>query len=262
MRATIGLEAFHEILFVSWATNAMMHPALPFVCDGFELLQNHDMKRRTSVSVAKTLKGIFAARVVGAPALRGVASWWIGLLFSAMGIHAKSPIFLADHPALSPDGQTLAFSWRGDIWTVPSTGGVARLLAQHPGRDTQPSFSPNGRQIAFLSDRQPGPQVYLMPAGGGAAQQITSHSEGYSLEGWYPDGSALLVNAVRDHFWRYGQRFFRVQLQPPAGEQWLFDDYGRDGDLSPDGRRLVHAGRGGMVAQRVPGIAREPDMDS
>ena len=69
----------------------------------------------------------------------------------------------------------------------------------------------------FLSDRQPGPQVYVMPVGGGAVQQITAHSEGYSLDGWYPDGSALLVNAVRDHFWRAGQRFFTAVLHDHSG---------------------------------------------
>ena len=72
-----------------------------------------------------------------------------GILFAAWPLHARSPIFLAQDPALSPDGQTLAFSWRGDIWSVAATGGVARLLTQHPGQDTTPRFSPDGRQLAF-----------------------------------------------------------------------------------------------------------------
>ena len=161
----------------------------------------------------------------------------LGLLISAGGVRARAPIQLAQDPTLSPDGKTLAFSWRGDLWTVPTTGGVAKQLTQHPGRDTAPGFSPDGRQLAFVSDREPGPQVFLMPAAGGVPEQLTAHSEGYTLEGWYPDGSGLLVNADRDYsyYTRSGQRFFRVPVKGQAGEQPLFDDYGRTGDLSPDG---------------------------
>ena len=129
-------------------------------------------------------------------------------------------MLLPQDPALSPDGKTLVFSWRGDLWSVASAGGVARPLTQHPGRDTAPTLSPDGRQLAFLSDRQAGPQVYLMPAAGGVPAQLTAHSEGYTLEGWYPDGAALLVNADRDysHYPRSGLRFFRLPVGGPAGE--------------------------------------------
>jgi tricorn protease len=159
---------------------------------------------------------------------------------------ARTPIQLPQDPALSPDGKTLVFSWRGDLWSVPSTGGVARALTQHPGRDTSPVFSPDGQRLAFLSDRQAGPQVHLMPAGGGTPVQLTAHSEGYALDGWYPDGSALLVNAERDysHYVRAGVRFFRIPVAGPAAEAPLFDDYGRTGDLSPDGRRLLFTREG------------------
>jgi tricorn protease len=160
--------------------------------------------------------------------------------------HARTAITLAQDPALSPDGKTLAFSWLGDIWSVPSTGGVARQLTRHPGRDRSPSFSPDGKRIAFLSDRDPGPQVYLMAAGGGVPQRLTSHSEGYTLEGWAPDGTSLLVNAERDfsYYGRSGRRFFRVPVAGPAVEELLFDDYGQGGQLSPDGQRLLFTREG------------------
>lgn len=165
---------------------------------------------------------------------------------TAVTLLARTPIQLAQEPALSPDGKTLVFSWRGDLWTVPSAGGVARALTRHPGRDTSPVFSPDGKRLAFLSDRQAGPQVYLMPAGGGAPEQLTAHTEGYALDGWYPDGSALLVSAERDysHYARAGVRFFRIPVAGPAAEVPLFDDYGRTGELSPDGRRLLFTREG------------------
>jgi tricorn protease len=165
---------------------------------------------------------------------------------------ARTPIRLAQDPALSPDGRTLVFSWLGDLWTASATGGAARPLTRHPGRDTSPVFSPDGSRLAFLSDRETGPQIFLLPAAGGLPERLTTHSEGYTLDGWYPDGSALLVNAERDfsHYPRSGQRFFRVPLTGPAGDQPIFDDYGRTGDLSPDGRRLLFTREGEQATRK------------
>jgi tricorn protease len=154
------------------------------------------------------------------------------------------PIRLASNPALSPDGATLAFDWNGDLWTVPVTGGVARQLTQHTGRDREPKFSPDGKEIAFTSDRTGSEQVFVMPAQGGAPRQLTFHTAGYSLEGWFPDGQALLVSAGRDHFWRRPERFFRIARTERAAEQLLFDDYGQSGALSPDGKRLLFTREG------------------
>jgi tricorn protease len=175
-----------------------------------------------------------------------LVSCFAGLVLTMATLSARTAMLLPQDPALSPDGKTLVFSWRGDLWSVASAGGVARPLTQHPGRDTAPTFSPDGRQLAFLSDRQAGPQVHLMPAAGGVPAQLTAHSEGYTLEGWYPDGAALLVNADRDysHYPRSGLRFFRLPVGGPAGEWPLFDDFGRTGDLSPDGQRLLFTREG------------------
>ena len=186
------------------------------------------------------------AQFKGGARTTGFVRFALGLLVTIAHLGAKSPIQLAQDPTLSPDGKTLAFSWRGDIWSVSSAGGTAKMLTQHPGRDTAPAFSPDGTRIAFLSDRQAGPQIFLMPASGGVPEQLTSHSEGYTLEGWYPDGSALLVNTERDfsYYLRSGQRFFQVKAGMPASEQLLFDDYGRQGDLAPDGKRLLFVREG------------------
>ena len=166
------------------------------------------------------------------------------LTLAALPAHARQPIRLAFTPALSPDGAQLAFSWRGDIWVVKSTGGVARRLTMHEGFDAEPSFSPDGTQLAFISDRGGSRQVYVMGARGGSPRQVTFHTEGHSLQGWYPDGKSVLVSAIRDHFWRHSQRFCRVAVEERKNEQLLFDAYGREGALSADGNRLLFTREG------------------
>ena len=93
----------------------------------------------------------------------------------------SEPIRLAADPALSPDGKTLAFAWRGDVWLVPTAGGPARQLTQHPADDRQPAFSPDGARIAFVSNRQAGNQVYVVDLAGGAPKQLTFHTSGLNL---------------------------------------------------------------------------------
>ena len=160
------------------------------------------------------------------------------------GVSAKEQVRLASSAALSPDGKRLAFSWRGDIWTVGSAGGVAKRLTTHPGEDTAPSFSPDGKSIAFVSRRQGAPQVYVVAPAGGAPRQLTFHSEGCRLEDWYPDGRSLLIGADRDHYWKESQRFFRIDAEKRSSERLLFDGYGRGGAISPDGQRLLFTREG------------------
>jgi tricorn protease len=178
-------------------------------------------------------------------------------LFLVSPVAASEPIRLANNPALSPDGQSLDFDWNGDIWLAPSIGGEARQLTAHPGRDSQPKFSPDGKQIAFISDREGSPHVYTLPIQGGVPKQRTFHTAGAALQEYSPDGQSLLIKATRDHFWRHGERFITIKSRERSGEQLLFDDYGNDGTLSPDGKKLLFTREGegwwrkGYVGARV-----------
>lgn len=166
------------------------------------------------------------------------------LLLAAQFGRAAEAIRLANHPALSPDGQTLVFDWDGDIWSVATAGGTARRLTNHPARDREPRFSPDGKQLAFISERGGSPQVHIMFAAGGTPRQLTYHTAGCLLQDWCPDGRNLLINANRDHFWRHAERFFTISAEERQAERLLFDDYGQNGCLSPDGKRLLFTREG------------------
>lgn len=159
-------------------------------------------------------------------------------------IAARETIRLPNNPALSSDGQWLAFDWGGDVWIAPATGGEARPLTAHPGRDAQPKFAPDGKRIAFVSDREGSLNVFTVPFEGGAPRQLTFHTAGTSLEEWSADGNAILIKATRDHFWRRGERFFTIKSNERSAEHLLFDDYGADATLSPDGNKLLFTREG------------------
>ena len=78
--------------------------------------------------------------------------------------------------AISPDGQTIAFAYKGDLYTVPATGGEARQLTTHPAHDSRPVWSPDSKKIAFASDRNGNFDIYLIDKEGGEPKRLTTHS--------------------------------------------------------------------------------------
>ena len=168
-------------------------------------------------------------------------------LLLASPLPAAEPIRLANNPALSADGQWLAFDWNGDVWIAPAAGGEARQLTAHPGRDTQPKFSPDGKndRLHQRSRRKPAASSPCR-FDGGAPRQLTFHTAGAALQEWSPDGNSLLIKATRDHFWRARRTLLHHQSQGTLRRaSSLFDDYGNDGALSPDGKKLLFTREGG-----------------
>ncbi len=110
---------------------------------------------------------------------------------------AVEPALWLRYPAISPDGQTIAFSYRGDLWKVPATGGQATQLTVHAAYEFMPTWSPDGSKIAFASDRYGTSDVFVMPADGGTATRLTYHSASDFPSSFTPDGQQVLFFSGR-----------------------------------------------------------------
>src|SRR5919107_5606635 len=86
----------------------------------------------------------------------------ITLSTSLASAQAPTAVPTFAEPGISPDHAEIAFTSGGDIWTVPSTGGVARLLVSNPANESRPLYSPDGRRLAFVSTRTGGGDVYVL----------------------------------------------------------------------------------------------------
>lgn len=148
-------------------------------------------------------------------------------------------VTFARHPAPSPDGSVIAFSWRGDLWTVPSAGGEARRLTAHPAADRFPVWSRDGRWIAFASARHGNLDVYVVPADGSEApRRLTFASVDDVPVDFVPDGQAVLFVSRRDESIRWMPAMYTVPVG--GGTPRLAEDVlGRWAAYSPSGDALA-----------------------
>ena len=86
---------------------------------------------------------------------------------SALTIKAQEKLLLR-HPAINNNGTLIAFSYQGDIWTVPSSGGRPARLTIHEAYESNPVFSPDGKSIAFSGSRYGNNDIYTIPVEGGS----------------------------------------------------------------------------------------------
>ncbi len=163
---------------------------------------------------------------------------------------AEQPVRLAAVPRPLPDGKSFVFTWQGDIWVAPVDGGEATRLTHHPASDHWPCVSPDGKTVAFLSNRDATWQVYTVPVAGGAPRKISHHTEGATPLVWFPDGRSILVRGTRDHGGANAMRLLRLYLDSGLGEELLFDAYAYDADIAPDGKRILFTRDGNRLYRK------------
>lgn len=98
------------------------------------------------------------------------------LLAASLASQAQQGPLWMRYPAISPDGSTIAFAYKGDLYCVPANGGEARQLTTHAAYDSHPIWSPDGKKIAFTSNREGSLDVYVISAKGGAPTRLTTNS--------------------------------------------------------------------------------------
>jgi tricorn protease-like protein len=91
-------------------------------------------------------------------------------------------------PGISPNGDEIAFVHGGDIWAVPARGGEAKLLVANPATESRPMYSPDGAQLAFISNRAGSPDIWILSLADGSLRRLTFDDGGEQLDGWSRDG--------------------------------------------------------------------------
>jgi tricorn protease len=130
----------------------------------------------------------------------------------------------------------IAFTYLGDVWTADENGRNIRRVTVHRARDVYPRFSPDGKWIAFSSDRNGNLDVYAVPAGGGTAKQLTAHSADDTVLAWAPDSKRILfaTNRAED----FTGKLYSVGLEGGMPQN-VGSDMGVWATYSPDGAKLA-----------------------
>ncbi len=148
----------------------------------------------------------------------------------------------------------MAFAWAGEIWVSKTDGSQLTRVTANPADDSSPEFSPDGSELAFVSSRTGSDQVFVVSLvvdeqedgqiRVGSPRQITHHSEGYELHGWFPDGNHLITTGNRDHGWKYARRMIKVDARKESGEQVLVDAIADAPVVAADGNRILFVREG------------------
>ena len=118
------------------------------------------------------------------------------LLAASLSTSQENPLWLR-YPAISPDGQTILFNFKGDIYSVSAKGGTATPLTISESYECNPVWSHDGKSIAFASDRYGNFDVFVMPSKGGDAKRLTYHSTREVPSCFSIDDKAVLFSAYR-----------------------------------------------------------------
>ena len=132
----------------------------------------------------------------------------------------------------------IAFSYLGSIWVVNEDGSSPRRLTVNAARDAFPRFSPDGKWIAFSSNRYGNNDVFVIPAEGGEPKQLTFNSASDTVVGWSRDSKYVIFNSSRGRVYPGVLSLYRVAVEGGL-EEPLDGDWGYWGSYSADGTKFV-----------------------
>src|SRR3954451_10324279 len=167
-----------------------------------------------------------------------VAAAAVGVMLTAASAPVGAePVRLARHPDYHAG--KITFSYLGDIWTANQDGVQPHRDTDNLAREVYPRFSPDGKWIAFASNRYGNYDVFVIPVGGGAPKRLTYHTGNDEVVGWTRDSKSVIFRASRgDGAFPNVAVLYEVALTGGL-EKALPLDWGYSGSFSPDGKSLV-----------------------
>ena len=113
----------------------------------------------------------------------------------ALASYGVTPLWMRD-AAIAPDGSCIAFTYKGDIFTVPVAGGTATRLTTLDSHESAPVWSPDSKKIAFASDREGSFDIFVMDRDGGTPVRLTRNSAKEVPVAFSPDGAYVIFSAA------------------------------------------------------------------
>lgn len=174
----------------------------------------------------------------------------VDLLAGQRGAAEPAPLPSFAEPAISPDRSEIAFVSGGDIWTAPLRGGEARLLVAHEASESRPRYSPDGKRLAFVSDRTGGGDIYILTFATGTLERLTFDEGLERLDGWSYDGRWIYFSSTSRDIAGMND-IYRVKAT--GGTPMLVSADRYTGEFfaapSPDGTRIAFSARGYGASQ-------------
>ncbi len=168
------------------------------------------------------------------------------LVFSSSIASAQITPKWIRYQSISPNGDNIAFTYKGNLYRVPSTGGEAQQLTFHEAHDYMPVWSNDGSKIAFASNRYGNFDVFIMDALGGPAERLTFHSSDESPYSFSADNKSVIFGGVRHDLASHRQfptssqpELYSVPVSGGRVDQ-IFTVPAEDVQVSSDGKLLVY----------------------
>jgi len=147
-------------------------------------------------------------------------------------------------PAISPDRSEIAFISGGDIWAVSAAGGEARLLLSHPANESRPFYSPDGKKLAFVSNRTGGGDIYVLTFATSDVVRLTFDDGNEQLDGWSRDAKWIYFSST-SHDIAGMNDVFRVSADGGTPMEFAGDRFTNEyfSQESPDGNAIALSAR-------------------